>query len=121
MGLLPAVLTGSTADGVLIANKGVKVERLVPRLVRFVVRAGLAHQALFNMALVITSGNDGEHAAGSAHFRNEAVDICSHDLSPVQQVTFLVILVQLGQDDGIAVFDERVNPQKQHWHCEVAG
>ncbi len=84
-------------------------------------RAGEVHQVLFNSALVITSGNDGHHAAGSTHYRNEAVDLRSHDITAVQAAVFLLVLMILGQDHGVAVFDERVNPQKQHWHCEVSG
>jgi len=118
---LPAVINDTQVPSVQIADRGVHVERLVPRLVRFVVRAGQVHQTLFNWPLVITSGNDGNHATGSAHFRNEAVDLRSHDITSVQAAVFLLVLMLLGQDDGIAVFDERVNPDKQHWHCEVQG
>jgi len=31
-----------------------------------------------------------------------------------------MVLVDLGLEEGVAVFDERANPTKQHWHCEVA-
>jgi hypothetical protein len=103
-----------------LASKDVHVENLNSRLVRFAVQAANIHQWMYQKSLVITSGNDGEHAIGSLHYKNAAVDLRSHDITPVQQVSFLVVLVQLGQDNGIAVFDERVNPDKQHYHCEVS-
>jgi hypothetical protein len=120
MSALNAILGGKTYTGVAIANSAVHVERLAPNLVRFCVQAGEVHEAMFNTPLVVTSGNDGAHASGSAHYRNEAVDIRSHDISPVQQLSFLIVLLQLGQENGVAIFDERINPDKQHYHCEVS-
>lgn len=120
MPILQAILGGKMIESVQIADDNVHVERLSPRLVRFVVRAGEVHNLLFNKQLVITSGNDGEHASGSAHYRNEAVDLRSHDISATEQLVFLIVLVHLGLDDGIVVFDERANPSKQHWHAELA-
>ncbi len=119
MATLPAILDGKTWDSVELASKAVNVEYLDARLVRLVVRAGQVHQLLFLKPLVITSGNDGEHAIGSAHYRNLAVDLRSFDLTPVGQLVFLIILVNLGFEDGVGVFDERLKPDGQHYHCEV--
>ena len=121
MSTLNAILDGKLHGDVQIADNSVHVERLVPRLVLFVVRAGNLHAALFRKPLIITSGNDGEHAEGSAHYRNAAVDMRSWDVTPVQQQLFTLVLVDLGLEEGVVVFDERANPTKQHWHCEVAG
>ncbi len=121
MSTSPAVLDGRTIESVQLADSSVHVERLAPRLVAFVVRAGEVHKLLFNKPLVITSGNDHDHVAGSRHYLNAAVDLRAHDLGPAQQELFLLALVSIGQDEKVAVFDERVNPDKQHWHCEVSG
>jgi hypothetical protein len=121
MSTQPAVLNGNTYDAIQLADTTVNVHKLVAHLVRFVVRAGQVHEVMFHKPLVITSGNDGKHVAGSAHYRDEAVDLRAHDLGPAQQEVFLMVLVSLGQDERVAVFDERVNPDKQHWHCEVSG
>ena len=120
MGDVPNLLGLPLSAGIDVADKSVHVERLVPRLVIFVVRAGNLHSALFHKPLVITSGNDGEHAAGSAHYRNEAIDARSREVTPAQAMLFTLVLVDLGLEEGVAVFDERANPTKQHWHCEVA-
>ena len=121
MGTIHAAFGDVTQPFLELASKDVKVESLNPRLVRFVVIAANVHQWMYQKPLVITSGNDGEHSIGSLHYKNAAVDLRSHDITPTQQLSFLVVLVQLGQDNGIAVFDERVNPDKQHWHAEVSG
>ncbi len=121
MSTLNAILDGKLQGDVQLAGSAVHIEALVPRLVIFVVRAGNLHAALFNKPLVITSGNDGEHAASSAHYRNAAVDARSRDITPAQALLFTMVLVDLGLDEGVVVFDERANPAKQHWHCEVAG
>ncbi len=120
MSALNAVLDGKLQGDVQLADNSVHVERLVPRMVVFVVRAGNIHSALFNKPLVLTSGNDGEHMERSAHYRNAAVDMRSRDVTPVQQQLFTLVLVDLGLEEGVVVFDERANPAKQHWHCEVA-
>ncbi len=119
MSALNAILDGKLQGDVQLADNSVHVERLVPRMVMFVVRAGNLHAALFNKPLVITSGNDGEHAAGSAHYRNAAIDARSRDISPAQAMLFTMVLVDLGLEEGVSVFDERANPAKQHWHCEA--
>ncbi len=120
MSTLNAILDGKLQGDVQLADSLVHVERLVPRMVVFVVRAGNLHAALFHKPLVITSGNDGEHADGSAHYRNEAIDARSREITPAQAMLFTMVLVDLGLEEGVVVFDERANPTKQHWHCEVA-
>ncbi len=119
MATRPAVLADKTYASVVIANTGVMVQRLVAPLVRFVVRAGDVHMTMFSAPLVITSGNDGEHSGGSTHFRNAAVDLRSKDLREDQADAFLMALVQLGKEDRIGVFDERLKSGEGHWHCEV--
>src|SRR5713226_9801032 len=88
MSTLNAILDGKLQGDVQLADNSVHVERLVPRMVVFVVRAGNIHSALFNKPLVLTSGNDGEHMERSAHYRNAAVDMRSRDVTPVQQQLF---------------------------------
>lgn len=114
-----AVLGDKPYASVVLKDTNVMVQRLVAPLVRFLARAGDVHMTLFAAPLVITSGNDGNHLSGSAHLRNSAVDLRSRDISDVQQVVFQAVLVELGREDKIGVFDERLKPGEGHWHCEV--
>src|SRR5260370_20729181 len=103
----PAGLGDKIYPGVTLKDTNVRVQRLVAPLVRFLVRAGDVHMALFLEPLVITSGNDGQHAVGSAHFRNAAVDLRTIDQLSAENNLFLMVLVHLGAEDHIGVFDER--------------
>ncbi len=118
--MFPVKFAGVDEQDVVLADKTVHIEHLAGRVVAFVVRAAAIHSALFRKPLVITSGNDGVHASGSKHFTNEAVDVRSLDISPAQAMVFTMVLVDLGLEEGVAVFDERANPTKRHWHCEFA-
>src|SRR5260370_40979294 len=75
----PAGLGDKIYPGVTLKDTNVQVQRLVAPLVRFLVRAGDVPMALFLEPLGITSGNDGQHAVGSAHFRNAAADLRPND------------------------------------------
>ena len=114
-----AVLGEKIYPGAILKDSNVQVQRLVAPLVRFLVRASDVHLTLFLEPMVITSGNDGQHAVGSAHFRNAAVDLRTTDKHEAQHNLFLMALVQLGAEDHIGVFDERTKPGEGHFHCEV--
>jgi xanthine/CO dehydrogenase XdhC/CoxF family maturation factor len=102
-----------------LAGPEVRIESLSLRVVPFLVRAGHIHVALTGKPLVITSGNDGNHVPGSAHYKNSAVDLRSHEIIDGLQMTFAMVLIALGQIFQVAVFDERPT-RSPHWHCEDA-
>lgn len=102
-----------------LASPYVRVESLNTKLAQFVVRAGRVHATLFGMPLVITSGNDGQHVPGSAHYKDGAVDLRNHDIDSAAQACFALVLITLGERSGVVVFDERAT-KSPHWHCEDA-
>lgn len=102
-----------------LADDSVRVESLNLVVAQFLVRAAHVHVVLFGTELVITSGNDGAHVPGSAHYKNGAVDLRSHDIDIGSQMVFAMVLISLGNRSGVAVYDERPTKRK-HWHCEDA-
>lgn len=102
-----------------LAAESVQVGELEPVFHTFLYGAGNAHRALFTVPLVITSGNDGTHAPGSAHYKNAAVDLRSHDKTPAGQLLFGACLAFLCEIYGLGVFDERAT-SAPHWHVELA-
>ncbi len=88
------------------------------QLVRFLASAGNLHSWLFYKPVVVTSGNDGQHAAGSAHYRNDAIDLRAVDLDAAAGNVYLTVLVYAGRLNGVAIFDERLKPGAGHFHCE---
>ncbi len=117
----PAAQVAGTVlvPGVVLAGPNVKVDQIVPELAKVVVYLGRIHLALFDTALVLTSGNDGTHAAGSKHSTNQAVDIRSRDLSPDAELAFAAVLAWASPAMGFGVFDERHLASGPHWHIEV--
>ena len=106
-------------DEVVLGSSSVNVSALPLFLVSFLICAGQIHRALFNKALVITSGNDGQHVHGSAHYQNKAVDLRSHDLLDDEQALFSSVLLYLSRRYKVALFDERYTASP-HWHVQTA-
>src|SRR5260370_2161001 len=102
-----AVLGEKIYPGAILKDSNVQVQRLVAPLVRFLVRASDVHLTLFLEPMVITSGNDGPHAVGSAHLRNAAVDLRTTDKHEAQNKLFLMAVGPLRALDHIGGFDER--------------
>lgn len=102
-----------------VASTSVNVAKLYPPLAEFLQSAGKMHAYLFGKPMTITSGNDGQHVAHSAHYLDLAADIRSRDLDAGQQVVFGVVLCYIGLRYNIVVFDERATPG-QHWHVQTA-
>jgi hypothetical protein len=101
------------------ASVSVNVDSLNGYLKSFIIQVGQAHEVLFNRALQVTSGNDGTHVTGSAHYKNEAVDIRSLDLTDEEQAIFSLVLGYFSRAEHIAVFDERFTASP-HWHIQTA-
>jgi hypothetical protein len=62
----------------VICKDGVRVKRLTPALVR-ILRVVLDADQHFPEDMVVTSVNDSRHAEGSAHYRDEAIDLRCND------------------------------------------
>lgn len=99
-----------------VVMAGVKLE-----LVQFVDYLGLVHRVVFSKPLVITSGKDSQHVAGSLHAEGLAVDIRTKDLLPDEQQLLLMLLGYAGPANHIAIFDERALAGQEHIHLEYHG
>lgn len=110
-----AIMDGHVETGA----PSVDVSKLDSSLCDFLVEAGDLHSLLFNKPMVITSGNDGQHVAHSAHYLNFAADLRTRDLSEAQAMLFTAVLCFIAPKYKIVVFDERATPG-QHWHVQTA-
>ncbi len=106
-------------DYVQITSHAVKVDLLAPMLRDYVMTLGRVHMVLFGKALEITSGNDGKHVAGSAHYINKAVDLRSIDFLDEERAIFALVLGYFSRLYKVAVFDERFTASP-HWHIQTA-
>jgi hypothetical protein len=102
-----------------VASTAVDVSKLDVSLAAYLRTVGKLHRLLFGKAMLITSGNDGNHVAHSAHYLNFAADIRSRDLNPDEQMLFGIVLSYMAKFYDICVFDERATPG-QHWHVQTA-
>jgi hypothetical protein len=110
---------GSLPSFIQLADPDVNLRTLNPTLLQLLTVAGQIHAWLFHQVLVVTSGNDGTHASGSAHYQNRAVDLRTKDKTPVQQQLFLAVLTYLAEGRGAGVFDERQSKNGPHFHVEL--
>ncbi len=104
-----------------VKDAGVMWKSLDSRIMRALVVLGHVHTFLFDKTLIITSANDGKHAAGSKHYRGLACDVRSKDKSEAENVVFAAILTQQFARLGISFFREAAGTDNEHWHLEVAG
>jgi hypothetical protein len=102
-----------------VADATVNLEHLDTKLIEFLAGAAARHWGAYGKPLVVTSGNDGKHAAGSKHFSWKAVDLRSRDTSIAEQQDFAHFLSDVQQRYEVGVFDERFIGAP-HWHVEVA-
>jgi hypothetical protein len=107
------------SSAVQVASPSVNLVNLDLALVGFIGACGKVHKALFGKALEITSGNDGNHVPGSAHYKGKAVDLRSHDLLDDEQALFSLVLAHFARIYKVAVFDERFTAAP-HWHVQTA-
>lgn len=103
----------------LLKNPSVNIQHLDPALLKLLHLASQIHASLFQKPLVITSGNDGNHVLGSAHYQNRAFDLRTKDKTEAQQQLFLSILNYLAATRGAGVFDERQSKRAPHFHLEL--
>lgn len=102
-----------------VSDRTVDVEELDPALQAFLAAAAARHWTLFSLPLIVTSGNDGNHGAGSKHYEWKAVDLRTRDLTLEQQNTFSVAIVMMQAEFKVGLFDERFIGTP-HWHVETA-
>jgi len=114
----PAPESGAPVD---LANPSVVVEGVSPTLLDFVAQLGWIHRALFGANLVITSGKDGQHVAGSLHAEGRAVDLRVNDLIPEHANLFVHCVTTFLVEWDCRLFDERVGPGGPHLHLEYHG
>jgi len=111
----------SAAEVLQPASDAVNITDVVHPLVLYAVQLGYLHHLLFGFPLVVTSGKDGQHVAGSLHDVGRAVDFRVRDLKPEDQLTFLINVVAAAPERHCWVFDERAGPDGPHIHVEYHG
>lgn len=104
-----------------LASPSVVMEGVAEPLIAFVEYLGLVHRVVFNKPLVVTSGKDSVHVAGSLHSEGRAVDVRTKDLLPDEQLLVLSLLAYAGPANKIATFDERALAGQEHIHLEYHG
>lgn len=100
-----------------VSDVTVAPQNLAAPLRAFLRAAAALHYALFGKPLVLTSANDGNHAAHSKHYLDAAVDIRAKDLTEAEADRFAVEMVPLQRQFRVGIFDERFIGQI-HWHVE---
>lgn len=103
------------------ASGAVEVEGVEPALMTFAVQLGYLHYIAFGLPLVITSGKDGQHVAGSLHAEGRALDFRTTDKTADEMIVFLALLAYAAPRQNCRVFDERVGPGGEHIHLEFHG
>lgn len=68
------------------AKQGIDLSRLRPEIARLEEPISDCFAA-FGVKCIVTSANDGKHKAGSFHYKDSAVDLRTHHLSPLQQLS----------------------------------
>lgn len=104
-----------------LANNNVVMDGVNPNLVTFLGQLAVVHKVLFNLPLIVTSGKDSLHAAGSLHGAGLAVDVRTHDKDAAANQLLLCVLAFAADGPPIAVFDERALPGSPHIHIEWHG
>jgi hypothetical protein len=126
MGSTPVKPTPTTAPSeparpYQLASPAVKIAGVNAKLMDFVTYLALVHSVLFAEPLVITSGIDSIHVAGSLHAQGLAVDIRTRDIDADSQMLLLAILAYAAPANKVAVFDERALGGEAHIHLEYHG
>jgi hypothetical protein len=99
----------------------VKIIGVNAKLMDFVTYLALVHRVLFAEPLIITSGIDSIHVAGSLHAQGLAVDVRTKDLDQDSTLLLLAVLAYAAPANKIAVFDERALGGEAHIHLEYHG
>jgi hypothetical protein len=111
---------GNLPLGVERKDATVNVASLVPELTTALAKLGRLHLDMFDEPIIITSGNDGQHAPGSKHYTNRAVDIRTKDMQLQAQIMFLMVVAYMSPKLNLMLFDERQKLGSDHFHIETA-
>jgi len=109
------------APGVVLNDKTVNFAGVVTPLQTFVAKLGQVRRALHEDDLVVTSGKDGNHAAGSLHAEGRAVDLRQEGASGGFDFVWLMAIIFLAPLYYCTVFDEHGLPGAGHIHIEYHG
>jgi len=104
-----------------LASPKVVLAGVNEKLLNFVDYLALVHRVVFNKPLVITSGKDAIHVAGSLHAEGRAIDFRTRDLEELEQMLLMSLLAYAGPANHIACFDERALVGQEHIHVEYHG
>src|SRR6266852_8901682 len=107
--------------GLAVADNSVVLDGVHQGLIDYITQLAVVHKMLFGGDLVVTSGTDGKHVAGSLHMLGRAVDLRTYDKSPDEVTLLLHVLSFSTVSLPIAVFDERNVPPSPHLHLEWHG
>jgi Hedgehog amino-terminal signalling domain len=108
-------------QGLQLKSDAVVVEGIVPAFWNFIQHLGLVHQLVFGEPLVITSGRDSTHEAGSLHYAGRAVDVRTSDTDTAGQLLLLHLVQYAAPENKVCVLDERGLPGEAHLHIEYHG
>jgi hypothetical protein len=111
-----------SADQILLpASNEVSIDGVHPDLISYAVHLAYIHWLLFGKPLIITSGKDGKHVAGSLHAQGRALDFRTRDLEADEELVFFQVLAFSAVGRKCGVFDERAVPGGAHIHVEYHG
>ena len=93
----------------LSLKQGVSVSDLQPQIVLGLLVANSVFSR-YAKSVVVTSGSDGQHMAGSLHYSGNAVDLRSHDLLP-QTLNRIVLDLRsaLGRDFDVFIESDHIH------------
>jgi hypothetical protein len=107
-------------DGVVLKGPEVNMTQIDPKLVKFLNVLGMVHLPLFGLVVVVTSGRDSQHVAGSKHGIGQAVDIRVVDKQIQWRAAFLLVCDVIAEQCRLTIFNESNSPSSPHLHIEVA-
>lgn len=109
-------------DGVRLNLQSGAIRHLLDTLAK-VATSSLGRQALAYDDITITSGNDGQHSQHSKHYRDEAIDIRTHNLKPAMRERFRAYYesaLNATTPGHWRVLHEQVGSANEHLHAQVA-
>jgi hypothetical protein len=104
----------------LTTKSGVRFATITPALLHMLVTVERLSRTLFGLpaeGLVITSGSDSTHMAGSKHYTGEAIDLRSKTLGPLKGTLVATLRAELGTQ--FTVLLEQQGTPNEHIHCQV--
>jgi hypothetical protein len=104
----------------LTTKSGVRFATITPALLHMLVTVERLSRTLFGLpdeGLVVTSGSDSTHMAGSKHYTGEAIDLRSKTLGPLKGTLIATLRAELGTQ--FTVLLEHEGTPNEHVHIQV--